>query len=144
MLDAENGPDRNNFGFKHRLQVIHEDLQEVEMRICAEFGLGDFGVLPDFEPTHYRRGDSGMDQMLKSQIKRLAIEIELNLEQGNITSEPTPDAKIKKNQTSSKITLKKILEILGIAAAIITIGYFGNDILNPPEPQIINIEQNED
>ena len=81
LIEAENGPDRNTYGFKNRLQVIYEDFQDLELRICAEFGLGDFGVLSDFESTHYRREDSGMDQMLKSQIKKLAIEIDLDLTQ---------------------------------------------------------------
>jgi len=80
LREAENGSDRNTFGFKHRLQVIYEDLQDTEMRICNEFDLGDFGVLPDFESTLSNRGESGMAQMLKSHIKRLAIETNTNLE----------------------------------------------------------------
>ena len=60
-------------------------LQDQEIRICTHFGLGDFGVLPDFEPEYLKRGDAGMDQMIKSQIKLLAVEIDLDLEQGNTT-----------------------------------------------------------
>ena len=91
LLDAENGPDRQTFGFKNRLKVLYEDLQELESKICAEFGLGDFGVLDDFKGEYYRRGDSGLDQLLKSQIKRLAIETDTNLEGKQTVSKNNSD-----------------------------------------------------
>lgn len=124
LLDAENGPDRDTFGFKHRLEVIHEDLQDVEMRICSEFGLGDFGVLPDFESTYYRRGDSGMDQMLKSQIKRLAIEIDLNLEQNNTTIETTPHDDSVQTVTKHKWTRQEKIGLSSLGVAILGIVLF--------------------
>ena len=53
LCDAENGPDRNTFGFKHRLEVIYENLQDLEPRLLAEFPhLGDFGALGEFETTY--------------------------------------------------------------------------------------------
>lgn len=96
LRDAENGPDRNTFGFKQRLKVIHENLQDLEPRLYAEFPhLGDFSVIGDFEPAYYRLGDSGMDQLLKSKIKRLAIEIDANLEQDHTTTETTTPLQTK-------------------------------------------------
>ena len=88
LRDAENGPDRQTFGFKQRLKVIHENLEEMMPRLLAEFShLGEFGAFGDFEPEYYRRGDSGMDQLLKSEIKKLAIEIDADLEQDYTTTE---------------------------------------------------------
>ena len=87
LLEAENKQEKDPSGFKNRLQVIHETLQDQEMRICAHFGLGDFGVLSDFEPEYLRRGDAGMDQMIKSQIKLLAVEIGVDLEQNTTITE---------------------------------------------------------
>jgi len=90
LCDAENGPDRNTFGFKHRLKVIHENLEDMIPRLLVEFPhLGEFSSLGDFEPAYYRIGDSGMDQALKSQIKLLAIEIGSDLEQDHTTTETT-------------------------------------------------------
>jgi len=117
LLDAENGPDRQTFGFKNRLKVLYEDLQELESKICAEFGLGYFGVLNDFEGEHYRRGDSGLDQLLKSQIKRLAIEIDANLDL-NVESVSKPQKSIGKikvfvvhgRELQPRDELKEILE----------------------------------
>jgi len=83
LIDSENKQEKEPFGFKPRLKVIHENFQDLEDRICAVFGMGDWGVIGDFEPYHYKLGDSGMDQMLKTQIKRLAIEIDVNLEKEN-------------------------------------------------------------
>lgn len=83
LLEAENGPDRNTFGFKHRLKVIHENLEEMMPRLLAEFPhLGEFSTFGDFEQEHSRRGDSGTDQLLKSEIKKLAIETDTDLESG--------------------------------------------------------------
>jgi len=104
LRDAENGPDRNTYGFKHRLEVIHENLQDLEPRLLAEFpNLGDFGALGDFEPTYSRRGDSGMAQELKTQIKRLAIEINADLEQDYTTTETTLTKKLEKRNDENPI-----------------------------------------
>lgn len=82
LLEAENGPDRNTFGFQHRLKVIHENLEEMIPRLLAEFPhLGELSAFGDFEQEYDRRGDSGMDQLLKSEIKKLAIETDTDLEQ---------------------------------------------------------------
>ena len=104
LLEAENKQEKDPSGFKNRLQVIHENLQDQEMKICAHFGLGDFGVLPDFEPEYLRRGDAGMDQMIKSQIKLLAVEVGLDLEQGNTTTD-----------TSSRV-MDEVIEPFKLAA----------------------------
>jgi len=83
LVEAENGPDRNTFGFAHRLKVIHENLEDMMPRLLAEFPhLGEFSTFGDFEQEHYSRGDSGMDQLLKSTIKKLAIETDTDLESG--------------------------------------------------------------
>jgi len=82
LCDAEKGPDRRTFGFKHRLEVIHENLVELEPKIVDEFPeLGDLDVIGDFESIHHHKGDSGMAQLLKSRIKKIAIDIDANLEQ---------------------------------------------------------------
>jgi hypothetical protein len=82
LSDAENGPDRTTFGFKHRLEVIHENLVELEPNIISEFPeLGDLDVISDFKSLHYTKGDSGMAQLLKSRIKKIAIAIDADLEQ---------------------------------------------------------------
>ena len=89
LRDAENGPDRKTYGFKHRLEVIHENLQDLEPRLLSEFPhLGDFSTIGNFEPAYHHKGDSGMAQLLKSQIKLLAIEIDANLEEDHNPIEP--------------------------------------------------------
>jgi len=104
LRDAENGPDSQTFGFKHRLEVIHENLVELEPKIVYEFPeLGELNMLEDFEPTYYHKGDSGMAQLLKSRIKKLAIDIDANLEQDyTITETTTPlRAKTSKKENDS-------------------------------------------
>jgi hypothetical protein len=100
LIDAESNQEKEPFGFKNRLQVIYETLQDQEMRICAVFGLGDFGVLPDFESEYLKRGESGMSQMIKSQIKLLAVEIGLDL--GSNTISETRDI-VNKDPNNSKL-----------------------------------------
>ncbi len=79
LMDAENGADRNTFGFTHRLKVIHESLTQLIPRLLTTFP--QLVVkLEDFESTHHHKGDSGMAQLLKSQIKKLAIETDTDLE----------------------------------------------------------------
>ena len=135
LCDAENGPDRNTFGFKHRLKVIHENIQDLEPRLLAEFPhLGDFSALGDFEPAYYHKGDSGMDQLLKSQIKRLAIEINANLEQDHTTKKTTNGNPVKtvskhKWTRQEKIGIASLgVAILGIVLAI-TIPYYQQPVL---------------
>lgn len=108
LRDAENGPDRHTYGFKHRLEVIYENLQDLEPRLLAEFPhLGDFGALGNFESTYSHRGDSGMAQELKTQIKRLAIEIGANLERGNTTEKTLAKTSKKENDGNPIETLTK-------------------------------------
>lgn len=84
VIDAENGADRNTFGFTHRLKVIHESLTQLIPRLLITFPQLSVVKLEDFDSTHYHKGDSGMAQLLKSQIKKLAIETDTNLESGHI------------------------------------------------------------
>ncbi len=92
LTDAENKQEKEQFGFENRLKVIHENLQDLEDKICSVFGLGDFGVLGDFEPNHNKLGDFGMHQMLKTQIKILAIEMGVNLDQDDEILDPDDTA----------------------------------------------------
>jgi len=85
LLDAENKQEKDPSGFKNRIKVIHETLQDQEMKICGLLGLGDFGTLRDFDYEYLSRGDSGMDQIIKTQIKLLAVEIGLDLEKDSPT-----------------------------------------------------------
>ena len=87
LIDAEIKRDKEPFGFESRLKVIYENIQDLEMQICEELGLGDFEVLLDFESGIRSRGESGIDQMLKSQIKLLAVEIDLDLDKTNSVTE---------------------------------------------------------
>ena len=94
LLEAEGGPDRNTFGFKQRLKVIHENLEEMMPRLLAIFPhLGEFSSFGDFETEYYHRGDPGMDQLLKSEIKKLAVEIDADL----IIDDTLIDIKTTKN-----------------------------------------------
>jgi len=141
LCDAENGPDRNTFGFKHRLEVIHENLEEMMPRLLVEFPhLGEFGAFGDFEPEHYRRGDSGMDQLLKSEIKKLAIEIDADLEQDYTTTETSTHGNPVETVTKHHWTRgeKIIVSELSVAAIIITIlvSPIGMNFFYPPEPEI--------
>lgn len=84
LRDAETGPDSNNFGFKNRLQIIYEDLAELEPKLVSEFPeLKELGTLEDFNSVHYYKGDSGIAQLLKSKIKKISIEVNLDLEGKN-------------------------------------------------------------
>ena len=141
LIEAENGPDRNTFGFKNRLKVIHENLEEMMPRLVGEFShLGEFGMFGDFEQEYYHRGDSGMDQLLKSTIKQLAIEIGADLEQGNTTETTSPGNPIE-TVTKHHWTRGKKIGVSGglaIAAIIITIlvSPIGMNFFYPPEPEI--------
>lgn len=108
LRDAENGPDSQTFGFKHRLEVIHENLAELEPKIIFEFPqLGELNVLKDFESTYYYKGDSGMAQLLKSRIKQLAVDLDANLEQDYTITETTTTRRVKtskkENESSNPI-----------------------------------------
>ena len=131
LCDAENGPDRNTFGFKYRLKVIHENLEEIIPRLLAEFPhLGEFGAFRDFEQEYYHRGDSGMDQLLKSEIKKLAIEIGADLEQGHTTTETPPRNPHKKRDYTIVISI-----IAAVIIAFVFSQYF-LDFISPPSPEI--------
>ena len=133
LRDAENGPDRQTFGFKHRLEVIHENLIELEPKIVSEFPeLGELEVLSDFESAYYHKGDSGMAQLLKSRIKKLAIDIDANLEQDYTITETTTTRRVKtskkENESSNPIeTLVKHNWTRGekIGIASIGVGFLG-------------------
>jgi len=75
LIEAENGSDRNTFGFKNRLKEIYDELLELEEQMYAIYPqIGEYGALdPSFESCHYTRGDSGMAQLLKSRIKKWMI-----------------------------------------------------------------------
>ncbi len=101
LIEIENGPDRNTFGFKHRLKVIHENLEEMMPRLLAIFPhLGEFSAFGDFETEYSRRGDSGIHQLLKSEIKKLAIEIDADLEQDYTITESTLTRTSKKDHNN--------------------------------------------
>jgi len=121
LVEAENGPDRNTFGFKNRLKVIHENLEEMMPRLVGVFPhLGEFGMFGDFEKEYYHRGDSGMDQLLKSTIKQLAIEIGAGLEQ-NHTTKPTLHDNPVETITKHKWTRQEKIGIVGLGVAILGI-----------------------
>lgn len=104
LCEAENGPDRNTFGFKQRLKVIHENLEEMMPRLLAIFPhLGEFSSFGDFETEYSHRGDPGMDQLLKSEIKKLAVEIDADLEQDYTTTETTLAKTSKKENDGNTI-----------------------------------------
>ena len=104
LLEAENGSDRNTFGFIQRLKVIHENLEEMIPRLLAIFPhLGEFSAFGDFDTEYSRRGDSGIHQLLKSEIKKLAIEIDLDLEQDYTTTETTQTKTLKKENDDNPI-----------------------------------------
>ena len=131
LCDAENGPDRHTHGFKHRLKVIHENLEEMIPRLLAEFPhLGEFGEFGDFEQEYYHRGDSGMDQLLKSEIKKLAIEIGADLEQDHKITETPPRNPHKKRNYTFVITI-----ITAVIIAFVFSSYF-SDFISPPSPEI--------
>ncbi len=114
LLDAENKREKDPSGFKNKLQVIYENLQYQEDKICAVFSLGDFGVLSDFEPEYLRLGDSGVGQIIKSQIKLLAVEINLELDSSN---EVTPKHQWTRGE---KIGLAGVLvAVLGIVVVFL-------------------------
>ncbi len=149
LLDAEKGKDKEPFGFKHRLEVIHENLEEMIPRLLAEFPhLGEFSAFGDFVQEYYRRGESGMDQLLKSEIKKLAIEIGADLEQDYTTKETTLTKTSKKENDDNSIETvpkhhwtrgeKIVVSGLGVAAIIITIlvSPIGMNFFFPPEPEI--------
>ncbi len=103
LREADNGPDRNTFGYVQRLKVIHENLEEMIPRLLAIFPhLGEFGSFGDFETEYSRRGESGIHQLLKSEIKKLAIEIEADLEQ-DYTTETTQTKTSKKENDGNPI-----------------------------------------
>lgn len=104
LVDAENGPDRDTFGFKHRLKEIYDSLAELELMIHAVHPeLGEFSGLGSgsFESDHYTRGDSGMAQLLKSTIKSYMIRTEGNFEKEE--NSKTTDG--YENKFSSKLKL---------------------------------------
>ncbi len=125
LREAENGPDSNTFGFKQRLKVIHENLEEMIPRLLAEYPhLGEFGGFGDFEPEYYRRGDSGMDQMLKSEIKKLAIEIDADLEQDYTNTKTAPHGNPIETVTKHKWTRQEKIGIASLGVAILGIVLF--------------------
>ncbi len=82
LIQSENGPDSNTFGFKHRLKEIYESLNELESRIVIVFPeMGELEVLESFDSFHYSRGDSGVAQFLKSRIKSIEIRTETSIEE---------------------------------------------------------------
>ena len=118
LCDAENKQEKESTGFKHRLKIIHEHLEDLEWKINAIFGLGEFGAIGEFNSNYHKLGDAGMDQMLKTQIKLLAIEIDVNLEQDQTTTEITPQNNLV--ETISKHKLSKG-EKIGLVSAIVAI-----------------------
>lgn len=125
LREAENGPDSNTFGFKQRLKVIHENLEEMMPRLLAVYPhLGEFGAFGGFEPEYYRRGDSGMDQLLKSEIKKLAIEIDADLEQDYTTTETAPHGNPIETVTKHKWTRQEKIGIASLGVAILGIVLF--------------------
>jgi len=122
LREAENGPDRNTFGFIHRLKVIHENLEEMIPRLLAVYPhLGEFGSFGDFETEYSRRGDSGMDQMLKSEIKKLAIEIDADLEPYSTTKETIRHGNPIKTLFKHNWTRGEKIGIIGIGFTILGI-----------------------
>ncbi len=122
LRDAENGPDRQTFGFKHRLEVIHKTLAELEPMIASEFTeLGELEILGDFASTYYHTGDSGMAQLLKSRIKIIAIDIDANLEANHFTQELIPKQEEKTDNISQKVSEKNIQEIISTLDTVIDV-----------------------
>lgn len=117
LLDAETTREKDPSGYKNKLQVIYENLQYQEERICAVFGLGDFGVLRDYEPEYLRLGDSGVYQTIKSQIKALAVEIELDLEQEYTDNSNEITHKHKWTRGEKIGLVSVIVAVIGIAIA---------------------------
>jgi len=133
LREAENGPDRNTFGFIQRLKVIHENLEEMIPRLLAVYPhLGEFGSFGDFETEYSRRGDSGIHQLLKSEIKKLAIEIEVDLEQDYTTTEAILTKTSKKENDDNPIetvikhhwTRQEKIAITGVGVAILGVVLF--------------------
>ena len=119
LCDAENKQEKEPFGFKNRLKVIHENLEDLGWKLATEFThLGEFGALRDFESGYYQLGDSGMDQELKSHIKLLAAQIDLDLEQSTHTTKPN-DTSLKKH-TKHKWTRGEKLALAGIIVLILS------------------------
>jgi hypothetical protein len=122
LLEVETQKEKDPSGFKNRLQVIYETVLDLEWKIDALVGLGEFGALPEFEPEYSKRGEAGMDQLLKSQIKALAVEIGLDLYQENSTGKSnSSEAPLKHKWTrDQKIAIIGIVvTIFGIVIALL-------------------------
>ena len=125
LLDSEKGKDKEPFGFKHRLEVIHENLEEMIPRLLVEFPhLGEFAGFGHFEQEYSRRGESGMDQLLKSEIKKLAIEIGADLEQDYKITETAPHGNPIETVTKHKWTRQEKIGIASLGVAILRIVLF--------------------
>ena len=118
LLDAENNREKDPSGFKNKIQVLYVNLQDLENRICIAFELGDFGVLDNFEFEYLRLGDSGVDQILKTQIKLLAVEIGLELDQNNTIPKTNSGDQIETTHRH-KWTRGEKIAVVGVIATIL-------------------------
>ena len=126
MIEAETGPDNNTAGFEHRLKEIFKSLSDLESKIIIEFPeIDEFDELSDFDSMNYSRGPSGMAQLIKSRIKKLAIYTDTNLDKrksslhetlktgflgtdSEITEKTSSDKKISVSSNAANKRLEKL------------------------------------
>lgn len=114
ISEAEIGPDRTTYGFSHRLEEIFNSLVDLESKIVNEFqDFEELEVLSDYTTMNHSRGDSGMAQLIKSRIKKVAIYTETDLEKNKSTTHEThktdvlrKDSSNPQQQTTSDETIK--------------------------------------
>jgi len=100
LNNAETGPDRETFGFQHRLQVIFEDLCDLELKMLTIFTtLVEWPSLGTFTTLINSRGTSGAAQLIHNRIRNLLLEID-RTNNGNMQQSENQQTTDNKNSFS--------------------------------------------